>query len=1088
MNDQHFNTVKRLAPFVSSPLIPAVLAMGLMMFRLPVASSQSDDSAEIAAVVQKFFAVYEAKDLPAAMAMWDEKSPEAAPTRQILEKTFATVQRIEVRTLRIVNVERSQDQATVRVAVEIAASDAKTGKPAEGFGRLNRTLQLMNKGGAWKISRYISSEEDLAGRIAGAKSQESRKALIAANKDLIGPVLNRALLTEGARLLRQRNPGALDLHRLVQEMAEQLGDESGLAGSFLGLATIYFNIANFSQAREYFEKGLSIYDKIGDKIDSGRCVTGIGTVLFNQGDIAAAVDYYERGLNIAKETGDNEGARRTLHNLGVAEDGRANYPAALAYYRGSLRLSESAGELQAMASTLNAIGVVLGKQGDYQGALEHLQRSLKMAEAAGDKAQAARTLNNLGALQQKLGNYAQSLAHHRASLAIREEVGDKRGLAITLGSIGNLYREMGDDATAAEYATKSLRASEQLGYKAGIADMLASLGNIEMDRGNYRQALEYTQNSLKVCQELGDKYAAAEALEVIGHIYHLQGDYGREVEAEARAASMAREIGSVELLSGLLAAMGNGYQAAGERELARTAYTDAMGAVEQVRNQLVGPQGRQRFLESRVGAYYGLAELLADEGRDAEAFSLAERAKARTLLEVLQSGRVDINRVMTAEEKTQELKTRSELAALNSQIVREKTQSRPDQHRLADLETRLNKAQLDYDGFQTSLYASHPELKVQRGQFQPIALNDCGSIFPDSNTAILEFLTADDRTMLFALTPKSTPAKNPELKVYKIEIKKKDLAELCRQFRLRLSNGGLGYAEPARHLYDLLLAPAAGELAGKSNIIIVPDGVLWDLSFQALKSGPRRFVIEDHSISYAPSLTALREMRKLSRPDAAQGRRRTLLGMGNPLIQTDTSTRIKQAVMDAELGPLPQAETQVKAIGRLYGPMRSKIYLGAQATEDTLKAESASYRILHIAGHGIVNNASPMYSQIVLSRAEGSEDDGLLEAWEIMNMDLKADLAVLSACDTAGGRIGPGEGMIGLSWAFFVAGCPSTVVSQWAVDANSTTELMVEFHRNLLAGLGKAQALRKAELKLLKSQHYSAPFYWAPFVLVGNGS
>jgi CHAT domain-containing protein/tetratricopeptide (TPR) repeat protein len=1085
MTDRGYNNVKE--SFAGSRLILVVLAIGLTLVRLPTASSQSDDSSEPVAVVQKFFAAYQAKDLAALMAVWNEKSPETVSARQLIEKTFAAVQRIEVKSLRIVKVERSQAQAMVRVAVEMAASDAKTGKPAEGFGLLNRSLTLMSEGGAWKISRYVSSEEDLAAQIGAAKSKEARSALVTANKDLIGPGLNKALLTEAGRLLRQRNPSALDVYRVVQEMAEQLGDDRALADSLVGMASVFFYIADYSHAREYFEKSLSIYEKVGDKIGVGRCLTGIGTVLFNHGEITGAIDYYERGLRIAEETGTNEGARRALNSLGGAEDGRANYPAALAYYERSLKLAQDAGDDQGMAGTLSNMGVALGKRGDYQGALEHLQRSLKMAEGIGDKAQAARTLNNLGALQEKLGNYAQALAHDRASLAIREEIGDKRGLAITLNGIGNLYREMGDDAAAAEYSRKGLAASEQIGYKAGIADTLANLGIIESDRGNYGQALEYTQNSLKVCQELGDKYAAAEALDAIGHIYHLQRDYARAVEAETQAASMAREIGSVELLSGVLANEGSAYQAAGQSEQARHAYADAIAAIEQVRSQLTGPQGRERFLEGRVGAYYGLAELLVEQGNGAEALSLAERAKARTLLEVLQSGRVDINRAMTAEERKEELKARSELAALNSQVISEKLRSKPDQNRLADLKTRLDKAQVDYDALQTSLYASHPELKIQRGQFQPIALNDCASIFPNSNTAILEFLVAEDKTLLFALTPKRGPATSPDLKIYNIEIKKKDLVDLSIRFHEQLARRDLSYGDLAGRLYDLLIRPAESSLAGKSNVIIIPDGVLWDLPFQALKSGASRFVIEDRTMSYAPSLTALREMMKLNHGGGAHGARRTLLGMGNPVIRTDISTQIKQAFMDAELAPLPQAETQVRAIGKLYGPMRSKIYVGAEATEDRLKAESAGYRILHIAGHGIVNNTSPMYSQIVLGRAESSQDDGLLEAWEIMNLDLKADLAVLSACDTAGGRIGPGEGMIGLSWAFFVAGCPSTVVSQWAVDADSTTELMVEFHRNLLAGLGKAQALRKAELKLLMSRKYSAPFYWAPFVLVGTG-
>ena len=153
-----------------------------------------------------------------------------------------------------------------------------------------------------------------------------------------------------------------------------------------------------------------------------------------------------------------------------------------------------------------------------------------------------------------------------------------------------------------------------------------------------------------------------------------------------------------------------------------------------------------------------------------------------------------------------------------------------------------------------------------------------------------------------------------------------------------------------------------------------------------------------------------------------------------------------------------------------------------------------NFRTLHFATHGILDSNSPMYSHIVLSTDEKSSDDGLLEAWEIMGMDLTADLAVLSACETARGRTGVGEGVIGMSWAFFVAGCPTTVVSQWKVDSASTSELMIEFHRNLVSKTPgpqppwkKADALRKAMLTLMRNSKYKDPYYWAGFVVIGAG-
>jgi CHAT domain-containing protein len=209
--------------------------------------------------------------------------------------------------------------------------------------------------------------------------------------------------------------------------------------------------------------------------------------------------------------------------------------------------------------------------------------------------------------------------------------------------------------------------------------------------------------------------------------------------------------------------------------------------------------------------------------------------------------------------------------------------------------------------------------------------------------------------------------------------------------------------------------------------------------------------------------------------------------MGNPALAGQTISRSKNVLMSAALDPLPEAERMLRGLAQIYGPQSSKVYIGSDASEETLKAEAGKHRILQLATHGILNNTSPMYSHIVLSQGDAKED-GLLEAWEIMQMDLKADLAVLSACETARGRFGAGEGVIGLSWALFVAGCPTTVVSQWKVESSSTTELMLEFHRNLKAGASKSEAMRRAALKLMADNKYSHPFYWAAFIVVGDGN
>ena len=305
----------------------------------------------------------------------------------------------------------------------------------------------------------------------------------------------------------------------------------------------------------------------------------------------------------------------------------------------------------------------------------------------------------------------------------------------------------------------------------------------------------------------------------------------------------------------------------------------------------------------------------------------------------------------------------------------------------------------------------------------------------------------------------------------------------------------------------------------------MPDGVLWELPFQALWQSDRGgYLLESHAISYAPSITVLREM---TRVKGGARRRRTrappspprLLAFANPLLPAENRSVVEGAAREAPLAPLPHAELEVRGLQRVYGPAASRIHIGSAAREDRWKSEARDFAVLHLATHGVLDATSPMYSYLALAPSpcavtscgvtgcgvtavpspvtSPSDDDGLLQAWELMALDLRAELVVLSACETARGRVAPGEGLIGLSWALFVAGSPASIVSQWKVESASTAELMQQFHsrwrgsaapaRETAAArpprLSKAEALQQAALPLLRGVRYRHPFYWAGFVL-----
>ncbi|HEY6333147.1 MAG TPA: CHAT domain-containing protein [Blastocatellia bacterium] len=928
---------------------------------------------------------------------------------------------------------------------------------------------------------------------------------------------------------RGNYPKAMERYQDSLRRYEEVGNKAGIAHLLSNIAFVINTQGNNAEALRYLQRSLEIDQEIGDKKGTARALTNMANFQTGHVKYSEVLGTYEKSLRISEEIGDLQTAASTMMNIGLVYESISDHPAALEWYDKSLKIAQALGAKPKIADTLGLIANAFMEQGNFLTAQEYDQKSLALREQMGDKPGIAQTSHNIGVVEYHMGNYSRAQQSFESALHIEEELGLKPSMAVTLNSMGDLFRTLGNASLALEYFERGLTMSRESGADAASflrqkAGLQRQRGDLDEARSTYEESLKlaegsgnsalaslvledlgllelevsigsapgmmYLQKSLALNEQIGDKRRIVECLGEIASVYNQLGDYRQAVQTASRAALIAEEIGNSENLSGALVTQGRAYRALGRLTEARDALARAITINEQIRGMAAGSdQDRQRFMEARTVPYYAMAALAIDENKPSDALGFAERSKARVLVDIMESGRPSVTKAMTPEERDREREINSRLGSLNAQIVKERLSKEPDQERLGDLNSRVGKVRLEREAFQAELYSAHPDLRAQRAGFVPITLGECGGLIGDQKTALLEFVVSLDSAYLFVITKKDSAQVLPDLKAYKIDINPEDLTDLCNKFRGQLSQKGLGFHDLAVKLYALLLGPAAAELHDRTNLVIVPDGPLWGLPFQALQPNQDRYLIEDHAISYAPSLTALREMTKRARSAEQAGAPTTLLALGNPSLGAETSSEIKEMFMDADLAPLPQAEKQVLELGKLYGPAQSKIYTGAEATEGRLKAEAPTARILHIAAHGIVNNASPLYSQLVLSRGEGSQEDGLLEAWEIMNMDLKADLVVLAACDTAGGRYGAGEGMIGLSWAFFVAGCPTTVVSQWSAEAESTSQLMVEFHRNLLSGLTKAEALRRAELKLLKGDiRYRRPYYWAPFVVIGTAN
>ena len=808
---------------------------------------------------------------------------------------------------------------------------------------------------------------------------------------------------------------------------------------------------------------------------------------------------YETGLRyaslqrlVAERLGDPLGIAGSWLNTAVVRNGQEEHELGVVAAQKALALYESLGSKRGVALAHESLSNLYRALGDNRRAFDSAQISLRICQEENHRKGIMLALSELAIIYGQQNNRRQALAHLERAFAIAQELNDGFMIASLRHDMAIQYKSFGEHQRALDIYQQLLKQMETYGDKGGAAMVRDQIGRMFSEQGRYEEALTYHRAAFAGLEAANKKHATVLSLNNIAAIHLLQHNYTEALAVSQQAVPLARD--SQRKVDLCVALTNLGYAQFGLNRLAdaQQSFNEAVALVETLRALAAGSiEERQRYFEGGLRAHQGLLSVLVKANQPQEALVFAERAKARALLDMLQQGRVNVQKTMTAKEQEEEARFKSQLTQLNKQLAR-LSKSDKQAADVAEVQTRLDKARLNYQAFQNALYTAHPELKTQRGEASIINHQELAGLLPNASSVLLEYVVTDEQTFLFAITK---PAENAaaQIQVYTLPIKRAELVKQIESFRQQLATRDLGFRVSASKLYDLLLKPAQAQLRSKTNVVIAPDSNLWDLPFQALVNDSGRFFIEDAAITYAPSLTVLREMtrRRLNQPTTRAPT--TLLAFGNPIAGGEKANHSGASLRDSNLDPLPEAGEEVKTLARLYGAARSKVYVGAEAREDRVKSEAGQAGILHFTTHGTLNNASPMYSYLTLAEG-GPNDDGLLEAWELMQLDLKAELAVLSACETARGRIGAGEGVIGFSWAMFIAGVPSIVVSQWKVESAGTRDLMVNFHRSLIQPVGpkqtkstKSDALRQAALKLMRNPQTSHPFYWAGFVLVGEG-
>ena len=914
------------------------------------------------------------------------------------------------------------------------------------------------------------------------------------NHDLWSGLLGRATTA----YYSEQPKRSLIIYDLASLVARELKDPRLLAITHYYAGRTHSGLNQFTEAVSAYEKSRTYFEQAGLRRDLIYILADIGALYVILEDYSRGKDYSEQALAMLEETKtekgspaiwpDEYGQTRALASLAEISLREGDYNQAIRQLQTSLALRKQSSSCcypNDTASDLQALGRVFTASGDYKQALLHLNQALEIVNNTfwGDPTALASLRNSIGILYLEQEDYAQAKAQFEESLSIYRSQKDFREEARVLLNLGVVEQRQFNYGEALEFFRRSTQSAKTIRF--AEIEILAGegIGVVLTAKKEYQEAKRVLNESLALARSSNDKTRQSELLWRIAQTHHALGDFAQSTQLSQEALKLAHAH-APKVVYLAATTLGQSYAAQNQLDLATQTLKEAVEHIEAHRNLVAGREvGVQLFFENRVDTYHALVDLLIKQGRLSDALSYAERAKGRVLLDVLRDGKVDLHRTLTPGEKEQLRHLNRKIVEANERLRTEEANLRPNANLLNQLSAKRDTARLEYESFQNALFAAHPGLSLRRGRTTPLSSEEISNLTRNSQTAYIEYVVTKERVYLFVVKGRG-PIDGPEIKVYLLPGKPADLAGKVEQFHRRLANRHPDFAGMARDLYSLLIEPASQQLRGSSTICIVPDDFLWNLPFQALLNGDNRYFIEDVALYYAPSLTVLREMTK-ERPGTNK-RATSLLALGNPTIA-------KGENLNNEVYPLPEAEIEVKSVAKSLRSTSSRILIGREASEKTFKALAPAYSTIHLATHGVLDNTQPLYSHLLLTRTvDDPENDGLLEAREIMDMNLGADLAILSACETANGKIAPGEGVIGMSWAFSIAGIRSTVVSQWKVNSASTSQLMVNFYQGLESRQNhvqgnKAKALQDATLKTMKYQRYRHPYYWAGFVMIGKG-
>jgi len=900
----------------------------------------------------------------------------------------------------------------------------------------------------------------------------------------------------------------------------------------------------FEEAREIFESGVTLAEQAGNLEGQVESLFHLGDICWNQGDLTKSEEFYRQAYDLACDCGMEKWVERgnyifeifDHYNQGKILRAKQDYPGSVTSFKLAISQAEAINSpdhvikclrqlsvtywgmfdfenfyrlnLQALdlarkinlkreiGQCLNNIGFYFWRINDYTRALSHYFEALEIAQELGNLSQQSACLNNIGTIYLVGKNLEKANMYLNLALDVDESSNNLKSVESDLNNIGEMYRLLAKKekkylTLAKDCFFRAISINSRTRQKKLKIKVLNNMGLLYMDINDIDRAILKLKEGLILAKEDNYFEFIAVILNNLGLVYLKKGEIAQAKKYFSQAISLKDQILNGEVFWEAYYGLGKCLEKEGNSAKAIYYYEKSINQVEEIRNKIAldifktsFSKDKHRVYEDWINLIYHEYEKNPDENNLERAFQAVERAKAQAFLESLNiSQRVFQERLPT--------KLREEERNMNlqfSQVLGQLALPNLGEEQKAKLLEDYKELEEKYMIHLIKIREAVPETSLSQINDFPV-LREVKKMFLNKKVALLEYFLGNKFSLLFIIS-------KDVKKIIKLP-GEQEIVNSIRGYLKLLSDQPISNFQgilAAQRIYHQLLEKAMESLSPEIKyLIIIPDGLLHYLPFEALVFPSGKYLGEKYSISYSPSTSSLLYLCRRSIPH----NNKVFMAFGSPkykkkklgseLINKSTYSLLLEIYKKKgfKLASLPFSQKEVKRISRFFPKEYKKIYLGDKATESILKKEKLdNVLILHFACHGFLDEEVPLRSAIVLSPEEELNEDGFFQVREIYGLSFSAEMVVLSACQTARGTLEKSEGVLGLPRSFFYSGARSVVSSLWDVSDKSTAEFMENFYHFLSEGKPKIEALQLAKIKMLKK--YAHPHYWAAFVLNGE--